>query len=37
MKPLIYCGACDVRITEMPEAKIEQPQDVLVTTNFNNG
>jgi glutathione-independent formaldehyde dehydrogenase len=36
MKALVYYGARDVRITEMPDAKIEQPTDVLVKITTTN-
>ena len=30
MKAVVYYGAYDVRVTEVPDAKIEMPTDVLV-------
>lgn len=36
MKALVYYGPFDVRIAEMPDAKIEQPTDVLVKITTTN-
>ena len=36
MKALVYYGAYDVRVTEMPDAKIEMPTDVLVKITSAN-
>lgn len=36
MKALVYYGPYDVRVTEMPDAKIEQPTDVLVKVTSTN-
>lgn len=36
MKALVYYGPYDVRITEMPDPKIEQPTDVLVKITTTN-
>jgi len=36
MKALIYHGPKDVRIQNVPDAKIEQPTDVLVTITTTN-
>ena len=36
MKALVYYGAYDVRVTEMPDAKIEMPTDVLVKVTSAN-
>ena len=36
MKALVYYGPFDVRISEMPDAKIEQPTDVLVKITTTN-
>ena len=36
MKALVYHGAYDVRVTEMPDAKIEMPTDVLVKITSAN-
>ncbi len=36
MKVLVYYGPFDVRISEMPDAKIEQPTDVLVKITTTN-
>ena len=36
MKALVYYGAYDVRVTEMPDAKIEMPTDVLVKITSTN-
>lgn len=36
MKALVYYGPRDVRITEMPDAEIEQPTDVLVKITTTN-
>ena len=36
MKALVYYGPYDVRISEMPDAKIEQPTDVLVRITTTN-
>lgn len=36
MKALVYMGPCDVQVTEMPDAKIEQPTDVLVKITSTN-
>ena len=36
MKALVYHGAFDVRVTEMPDAKIEMPTDVLVKVTSAN-
>ena len=36
MKALVYYGPYDVRVTEMPDAKIEQPADVLVKITSTN-
>jgi glutathione-independent formaldehyde dehydrogenase len=36
MKALVYYGPRDVRISEMPDAKIEQPTDVLVKITTTN-
>ena len=36
MKALVYYGAYDVRVTEVPDAKIEMPTDVLVKITSAN-
>src|SRR5674476_468444 len=36
MKALVYYGPYDVRVTEMPDAKIEEPTDVLVKITTTN-
>lgn len=36
MKALVYYGPFDVRISEMPDAKIEKPTDVLVKITTTN-
>ncbi len=36
MKALVYYGAYDVSVTEMPDAKIEKPTDVLVKITTTN-
>jgi glutathione-independent formaldehyde dehydrogenase len=36
MKALVYYGAKDVRVSEVPDAKIEQPTDVLVKITTTN-
>ena len=36
MKALVYYGAYDVRVTEVPDAKIEMPTDVLVKITSSN-
>jgi glutathione-independent formaldehyde dehydrogenase len=36
MKALVYYGARDVRVSEMPDPKIEQPTDVLVRITTTN-
>jgi glutathione-independent formaldehyde dehydrogenase len=36
MKALVYYGPYDVRVTDMPDAKIEQPTDVLVKITTTN-
>jgi glutathione-independent formaldehyde dehydrogenase len=36
MKALVYYGQRDVRVTEMPDPKIEQPTDVLVRITTTN-
>lgn len=36
MRALVYYGAYDVRVTEMPDAKIEMPTDVLVKITSSN-
>lgn len=36
MKALVYYGAYDVRVTEVPDAKIEMPTDVLVKITSTN-
>ena len=36
MKALVYYGAYDVRVTEVPDAKIEMPSDVLVKITSTN-
>ena len=36
MKALVYYGAYDVKVTEMPDAKIEMPTDVLVKITSAN-
>ena len=36
MKALVYYGPFDVRVSEMPDAKIEQPTDVLVKITTTN-
>ena len=36
MKAIVYFGPRDVRATEVPDAKIEQPTDVLVKITTTN-
>ena len=36
MKALVYYGPYDVRVSEMPDAEIEQPTDVLVKITTSN-
>ena len=36
MKALVYYGPFDVRVSEMPDAEIEQPTDVLVKVTTTN-
>ncbi|MBC7410155.1 MAG: glutathione-independent formaldehyde dehydrogenase [Arcicella sp.] len=36
MKAVVYYGAYDVRVTEVPDAKIEMPTDVLVKVTSTN-
>ena len=36
MKALVYYGARDVRVSEVPDPKIEQPTDVLVRITTTN-
>jgi glutathione-independent formaldehyde dehydrogenase len=36
MKALVYYGPRDVRVSEMPDAKIEHPADVLVKITITN-
>jgi threonine dehydrogenase-like Zn-dependent dehydrogenase len=36
MKALVYNGACDVQVKDMPDAKIEKPTDVLVRVTTTN-
>lgn len=36
MKAVVYYGAYDVRVTEVPDAKIEMPTDVLVKITSTN-
>jgi threonine dehydrogenase-like Zn-dependent dehydrogenase len=36
MKALVYKGVCDVRVEDVPDAKIEKPTDVLVKITTTN-
>ena len=36
MKALVYYGPRDVRVMDVPDAKIEQPTDVLVKITSTN-
>ena len=36
MRALVYHGPRDVRVKEMPDAKIERPDDVLVKITTTN-
>lgn len=36
MKALVYYGPHDVRVSEMPDTKIEHPADVLVKITSTN-
>jgi glutathione-independent formaldehyde dehydrogenase len=36
MKALVYYGAKDVRVSEVPDPKVEQPTDVLVRITTTN-
>ena len=36
MKAIVYCGARDVRVTDVADARIEQPTDVLVKITSTN-
>ena len=36
MKAVVYYGPLDVRVSEVPDPKIEQPTDVLVQITTTN-
>ena len=36
MKALIYNGPCDVRVKEVPDAKIEKPTDAVIRITSTN-